>query len=239
MNVYNMSKLNKIFSKNIGFNIINYIYFNTKNYVERRNENEQKLKDINWINKFINSDSITFNLDSTTKIELYKDSILSRLIFEGFEVDEIAFLKKTLKPGDIFLDVGANIGVFSLIAANIVTESGKVICFEPSPVTYNRLVSNIKINNFTNIDAFNVGLSDKSDTLDLNISENGYDAWNTFAKVENEKFHKKIAIKVNTLDKALENIAKEKIRLVKLDVEGWEKFVLLGGKNFLDRRAHV
>jgi FkbM family methyltransferase len=77
---------------------------------------------------------------------------VSRLIYEEvFENDELTFLERYLKEGDVFIDVGANIGIFSLVAAKMVGATGKVISFEPTLSTFQRLNENIILNNFTNI----------------------------------------------------------------------------------------
>ncbi|RXJ45394.1 FkbM family methyltransferase [Gelidibacter gilvus] len=168
-------------------------------------------------------------------MNLYKDSILSRIIYNGFEKDEIDFIMSTLKKDDIFIDIGSNIGLFSLIASHIVGEKGKVICFEPSPVTFERLKENVKLNNFDNIDCRNIGLSNKKDELSFYISENGHDAWNSFAPSTDNKLEDAIMVQVSTLDHELRKIDKEQISLVKIDVEGWEKFVLSGGIEFFTK----
>ena len=171
-------------------------------------------------------------MNSKLKINLYKDSILSKLIYEGFEKEETGYVISKLNEGDIFIDIGTNIGLFSLIASQIVGEKGKVISFEPTPSTFSRLIENIEINNLKNIDARNIGLSDKSDELTFYMSKNGHDAWNSFAPSLDNKLEKEIKVPESTLDFELENIDKSKITLVKIDVEGWEKFVLYGGKDF-------
>ncbi|MCB0744927.1 MAG: FkbM family methyltransferase, partial [Ignavibacteriae bacterium] len=158
--------------------------------------------------------------------------VLSRIIYEGFEKAEIDYVSSNLKEGDIFIDVGANIGLFSLIASKIVGEEGKVICFEPSPITYFRLKENVDLNGFKNIDCRNIGLSDAPKELTFYISNKGYDAWNSFAPSQDDKLNDKIKVPVSTLEIQLNTINKELIRLVKIDVEGWEKFVLNGGSQF-------
>lgn len=73
---------------------------------------------------------------------------------------------------------------------------------------------------------------DQVDELNFYISENGHDAWNSFAPSQDNKLGKEIQVTVSTLDFELSNFNKSLIKLVKMDVEGWEKFVLLGGKDF-------
>jgi FkbM family methyltransferase len=186
-----------------------------------------------WNNLFNEKSFFEFNLEDDVKINLYKDSVLSRLIYEGFEQEETDYLIKILKKGDVFVDIGTNIGLFSLMASKIVGEEGKVLCFEPAPITFSRLNENVKLNDFKNIDIRNLGLSDKQGELTFYISNNGHDAWNSFAPSQDNKLESSIQVPVSTLDIELINIDKNKIKLVKIDVEGWEKFVLFGGKDFL------
>jgi FkbM family methyltransferase len=186
-----------------------------------------------WNNLFNENKFFEFNLDNNIKINLYKDSVLSRLIYDGFEREETDYLIKTLKKGDIFVDIGTNIGLFSLLASKIVGDEGKVLCFEPAPLTFSRLQENISLNDFRNIDARNIGLSIEKAELTFYVSNNGYDAWNSFAQSQDNKLESSIQVPVSTLDFELKDIDKSKIKLVKIDVEGWEKFVLYGGKDFL------
>ena len=72
-------------------------------------------------------------LQPNLRIRLYGDSELCRLIYcRNFEVAEREFVNRFLRPGDVFVDVGANIGLFTLIAASRVGPTGRVIAFEPS-----------------------------------------------------------------------------------------------------------
>ena len=111
----------------------------------QRNENlkkEKKEKNL-WHKKFVEKDFFQFNLNDDVRINLYEDSVLSRLIYDGFEKHETNYLSTILKNGDIFLDIGANIGLFSLLASKLVGEQGKVISFEPSVDVFLRLKENI------------------------------------------------------------------------------------------------
>lgn len=218
-----------------------------KNKLFRAKQNFKKLRsrklkedDIKkWNDKFNQYGFFEFQLKNNIKINLYQDSILSKLIYSGFEELETKFVSRTLKKGDIFIDAGANIGLFSLIASREVGSTGLVIAFEPSPVTFNRLLENIDLNQLTNLDARNVGLSDKEEKLSFHTSQNGYDAWNSFAPSEDDKLDTVLQIHVSKLDFQLKNIDKSKIKLLKIDVEGWEKFVLMGGENFFKEFAPI
>ena len=200
--------------------------------IKEYEKKNQEAKDREWMQLFRKGGEFVFSLSSSVKIKMHPESVLDRWIYnDGFEKDEAFFLNRVLRKGDVFVDAGCNVGYFSLQASEAVGNEGQVICFEPSPVTYKRLLENININGFKNINAINKGLSDKEGTMSLNISESGYDAWNTFAKVADGKFQSTVSVEVTTLDKSLEQLDKKRISLIKIDVEGWEKFVLLGGRD--------
>lgn len=182
--------------------------------------------------KFNNELFFTHALNFDLKINLYKDSVLSRIIYDGFEQEELSFVKNTLKKGDFFLDIGSNVGLFSLFASQAVGKEGKVIAFEPSPLIFKRLLENSQLNGCENIIAKNIGLSNNEGEMSFYVSDNGHDAWNSFAPSKDNKLKIVITVPVSTLDLELSNVDKSKISLVKIDVEGWEKFVLQGGKSF-------
>lgn len=226
-----MSKLKSIRSKGLKLYLAEYAKFKADNYLNNRIEQEKQNIETQWLSNFKDGDYFIHNLNEDVKLKLYKDSNLSRLIYDGFEKNELELTGKILKNGDIFLDIGANIGLYSLTASSLVGETGIVISFEPTPKTFSRLVENIQLNNLSNIRAYNIGISHKEELLSLNISENGYEAWNTFASTSSEKFQHTKYIQVSMLDIQCDKIDKNKIKLIKIDVEGWEKYVLLGGTN--------
>lgn len=224
------------------YKAINILHRITGKILARRDK-KNKLQIITpeqkWNSLFTQKNKIVSNLTDGVKINLYQDSILSQLIYEGFEKNEISFMEKNLKSGDIFVDIGANVGLFSLIASPIVGNEGQVIAFEPSPTTFKRLNENISLNNFKNIDARNLGLSDKKDKLKISISTDGHDAWNTFAPGDAQHFSQTTEVDVDTLDNQLSSIELSKIKIIKIDVEGWEKFVIMGAKKILIEHAPV
>jgi FkbM family methyltransferase len=220
---------------NIRYRLLNKII---KKLIVLKNKLEVSFKDKlkfqeeqRWQSLFLENDSFIYSIGEHSKMLLYKDSILSRLIYNGFETEEINFLRKNLNEGDTFVDVGANVGIFSIIASEIVGVQGKVISFEPTPTSFNRLKENISLNGSNNVECRNIALSDRKGIMDFNISDSGFDAWNSFAKVD-DKLQQQIVVSVSTLDAELQNFDKESVKFVKIDVEGWEKFVLLGGAMF-------
>lgn len=89
------------------------------------------------------------------------------LMGKEFSPAEIKILEQCLKPGMAFVDVGANIGYFSLIAAKLVGSQGRVYAFEPNEENFNLLAQNIKLNNFSQVTAIKKGVSDRNGAAKL------------------------------------------------------------------------
>src|SRR5262249_50498938 len=112
--------------------------------------------------------ALVTELQPNIQMRLYGDSELCRLIYcRNFEATERAFANHFLRSGDVFVDVGANIGLFTLIAADRVGPTGKVIAFEPTSTTFDRLLRNVRLNRFSNVQCVKSALSDRSGELDL------------------------------------------------------------------------
>jgi len=134
--------------------------------------------------------------------------------------DEV-FIQDYLKLGDFFVDIGGNIGTHALLAASIVGYNGKVITFEAHPRTYKYLNKNILLNNFHNVITHNFALGDKSGFL--KFSDTSYDDSTNHVETTNVNG---IQVEVKILD---DICSTDKIDLIKVDVEGYEKFVFQGG----------
>ena len=177
---------------------------------------------------------VVYHLRNNIFINLYKDSYLSSPIFGGqFEKEVIDFIDANLSAGDCFIDIGANIGFFSLITADIVKNNGVVMAFEPTLGTYNKLSENIELNNFKNVIAHNTGLSDFNGISSFNVSLDGHDAFNSFSLPTHGEQYIKQEIKVETLDNYYTTIKSYKNILIKIDVEGWEYSVIKGAEKIL------
>jgi FkbM family methyltransferase len=228
--------ISKLFSRQARFHINEYLYYRTKRYLDAYNRKIAEVEDFRWNALFAQGDDRFVHPlpGGLVRINLYRDSLLSRFIYGGnFERNELQFVQAFLRRGDHFVDIGSNLGLYSLIASPIVGPAGRIIAFEPSTRTFQRLQDNVALNGFYNVDTRNLGLSDKPGHLSLNISQTGHDAWNSFAATTADRFQLRMEVPVSTLDLELAEVDREKIVLVKLDVEGWERFVLLGGEKFL------
>jgi FkbM family methyltransferase len=192
-----------------------------------------------WENLFKNEEKMVLDKPGY-RINLYKESELANYIYLGFEEKEILFLQKFLRSGDGVLDIGANIGLFTLEAAAIVGEKGRVTAYEPDPATYTRLVENCMLNDFSFAHCKQMAVSSQRGVLQFNIAGKGYDAWNSLAPIPSKKITNTIDVNTTTLDHEIsEYPAPENITLIKIDVEGWELFVLKGGADFLQQYSPV
>ncbi len=175
------------------------------------------------------------DIEPGVRMKLYGDSIFCRMVyFWDFEIETRQFLKSILRPGDVFLDVGANVGLFSLIAARSVGTDGQVHAFEPVRKTYERLVDNVKVNYLNNVACHRLALSDKDGESVMTIATDGHDAWNSLGKPYMGDSFDKETIATRTLDHFVdEHSLLNKIKAIKVDVEGWEAYVLAGGMKTL------
>lgn len=155
------------------------------------------------------------------------DIIERHILFQGyFEYRESALIRQLLGPGKVFLDVGANIGWHSLLAAEVVGKSGRVLAFEPVSVSYGRLCRNIELNNFTHVRAFQFGLSNRDEVISIYRCEEDNSGANSLYGSEQQAPIERVGVKVG--DAVLSDVQVSRIDLCKIDVEGAELDVLEG-----------
>ena len=159
------------------------------------------------------------------KIFLDKEDCMQLSIRQSYDPVETELVKKEIKEGSTVIDIGANMGYYTLLFAKLVGKKGKVYSFEPEPNNFALLKKNISINNYHNVNIQQKAVSNTNEKINLYQlnKTTGY----TIAPY---RFgDKKIQVKSIRLD---DNI-NEKIDFVKIDVEGAEHHVLSGMKNIL------
>lgn len=141
------------------------------------------------------------------------------------------FIDATLKPGQVFLDVGSNIGYYTLFAADRVGASGGVVAFEPEPVTYESVLRSARANAFSNVRCVHAALSDRQDRLAFYQTEDG-SAHSLVPEVKGRenRYSATVNVPVTSLDHMLANGELEltRIDLIKVDVEGEEARTVAG-----------
>lgn len=143
------------------------------------------------------------------------------------------FLERRLKPGDVFVDIGANVGYFSTLASALVGDHGRVVAIEAIPRTFEVLQRNIAQNHLHNVRAVNAAVWDKEETLTFFISPDTIDGTSTVTARMAERKHLQERCEVAAVP-LISLLTAEEVsgtRLVKIDVEGAERRLLqdLGG----------
>ena len=135
-----------------------------------------------------------------------------------------------VKPGYVFWDVGANIGLYTVLLAKAVGEGGTVVAFEPEKNSFKRLIENIKFNKLTNVYSVNIALGKEIKKMKLAVS-NHY-ASGTHSLAEHDRSHQENyesqSVEVLRGDVFLLQEKKEVPNVIKIDVEGLEEDVLIG-----------
>jgi len=162
-------------------------------------------------------DGLKFTMDS-------KDS-MKFSIRKNYPKVNLHYLQ-VIKKGDIVIDVGANIGYFTLLFARLVGETGKVIAIEPDPSNFKLLEKNIHDNNFKNIITLQNAVSNNEDIVSLIQGETIGEH-----KISNETHDESVKVKCMKLDDYCTRF--KKIKLLKSDTEGNEVSVLNGCEKLL------
>jgi FkbM family methyltransferase len=135
----------------------------------------------------------------------------------------------TFKKGDIAIDAGANVGIFTVKAAKTVGERGKVIAIEPAKDILKFLKENIEINHLKNVMIIPKGLWDKKAKKRLYLS----DTPGSHSLIYKEHFNNFSEIEVDNLDNLLKSLKLKKVNFIKMDIEGAEIKALKGAKETL------
>jgi len=164
------------------------------------------------------------------------EEILYHAHWNKYFSDEKNKIRQYLKNGDVPIDVGANIGLFSLILSDLVGDSGQVFSFEPIPMLHKKLINNINLNKLNNIETIESGIGDKDSEIEIFLNPEQSGLSSAIAKPSGNYIPQKI--KLISLDKFFMN-RNEKISFIKIDTEGYEPQVLLGAKELIERHKPV
>jgi FkbM family methyltransferase len=138
--------------------------------------------------------------------------------------------------GNIIIDCGAYIGLYSIISSKLCGSDGRIISVEPNPTVFEHLRRNIQLNKIENVILFNMALADKESEMEFFIPK-GSAAGSTFylehLSLQKVEEFNKMVVKAITLDKLMEMENLSHVNIVKIDVEGAELLVLRGGQNAL------
>lgn len=171
------------------------------------------------------------------RLYLYLGNDISRQIYIAGCIDpnEFAFLDRFLEPGMTFLDAGANEGIYSVFAAQLVGAEGTVWAFDPSQREISRLTCNVELNNLR-VRIFPMALADQTGDAEMLVAGYGHEGLNTMGQFFHEvEGATKELIPVATLDDIVKENPLERLDFIKIDVEGAELKVLQGAAATLRR----
>jgi FkbM family methyltransferase len=162
-------------------------------------------------------------------------AIGSHLFAGGFEPAELAFFGAQLKPGQIVLDVGANAGLYTLIAAQVVGERGHVYAFEPGRDALALLRHNVKINGLSNVTIIESAVSNETGEASFGVATDS--AMSSLAATDRSDQQIAAWTTVSTIriDDAIAKYQIPRVDFIKVDVEGAERLVFEGAGNLLAR----
>jgi FkbM family methyltransferase len=206
--------------------IINSLHFYFSRYVLKRD----------FVIKRIHSYRMKLPIDEKAK------GIVKGLILFGVrEEDQLLILKKEIQLGMVVLDIGANIGYYTLLLESLVGPQGKVYAYEPSCENINILKENIRLNSRESvIEVFHAGVSDKAGSETLYLSEQS-NIHNFVAPYRPKLKAVSREVDVEEVDMFdIDTLIKDKkpINFIRMDTEGYEVKVFRGMKSFVEQTDH-
>lgn len=166
-----------------------------------------------------------------------KDPVLSSAVTFGvYEPFEQGVFKDMCRPGFKVLDVGANVGLYTGIAASQIGSNGVVIAVEPHPESFKYLNIMCERNHFANVRAFNVAAGDSCRKIALFLTDENkadsriYDATGTRAHIETQMV---------VLDDLLQEQKVDRLDIIKMDIQGAEGLALAGLRNTLKNSSSL
>lgn len=167
--------------------------------------------------------------------EVTSDDIYLANMSAMFEPSMVALFQSLIEPGMVVADIGANIGMTSLLFSDL---AEKVYAFEPSPSTFTLLVQNLQAAEATNVEPLNIGLGEAGQNLTLTFASDNRSGGFVSRYVQPEAGHTTENIKIETLDSVFFD-NRPRPDFIKIDAEGFEPHVIQGGKTLIAAQKPV
>lgn len=189
--------------------------------------------------KFLTATDNVFNLDFHVEIH----DAMGRKIFKrgSLHPDHTSFLLTLpFADGDVILDIGANIGWYSIVLKNNIRPNVTFYAFEPEPLNFELLTKNIAHNNIANIEAVNKAVAEKSGQSTLFLYHPKNSGRHSLLDINPQT---NMSIQVETVN--IEDFLKgrgvdfKKIKLIKIDIEGYEVFALKNARTLLEQLPYM
>ena len=171
-------------------------------------------------------------LRSGRKIQVDPTDYLQLMIyyFGTFEPHVLSYLKRSVPKGGTLVDVGANIGVYTLESALVVGEAGRVISIEAAPAHVEAIRENVELNDMNNVTVIAVAVGDSTGSAILTRPRGGNLGMFTVGLVDGDETY---SVPLRLIDDVLEEQEIESIDLIKIDIEGSEYRALHGAARTL------
>ncbi len=158
-----------------------------------------------------------------------------------YEAETSNFIGSILQPGDTFIDIGAHVGYFSMLAAALVGPNGSVYSFEPDASNYAHLLDHIDANNATQIRPLHMAVGARPAVAEFFVNadnDGGHALWEVGRHPFNERSRQAPAsrkVYVTSLDHQFAGTDMSRLRAIKMDAEGAEFAILVGARELLTR----
>jgi FkbM family methyltransferase len=165
------------------------------------------------------------------------------LLRHPHDVAEFQAIPRLVQPGDTAFDIGANIGIYSVLLSRLCGPTGRVWAFEPVPDTYWRLRETLALNRCENVIPAQSAICEESGSVRMNLFEPQFSEWNTLGMPTMRALDgspilpsQSVEVPAHALDQFCDAERIERINFLKVDVEGFELSVFRGARRLLQER---
>jgi FkbM family methyltransferase len=182
---------------------------------------------------------VTLRLDASQMSQRFMIAAFQSQQF--YESETTQLLGAILRPGDTFIDVGAHVGYFSMVAAAFVGPGGRVFGFEPDTANFARLVEHVELNDAWQVEPVHMAVGERAHVARFFVNadnDGGHALWNVAEHPECPRTRLggvSRPVYVTSLDRYFDGRSIASLRAVKIDAEGSEMAVLRGAKELLAR----
>jgi FkbM family methyltransferase len=185
---------------------------------------------------------VNYRLPGGVEVQLYPEGEIPEFLAvqRVFEKAEMGLTAAYLRPGMQVIDVGANVGVYSILAQKLVGNEGAVWAFEPSAESYGRLLKNLALNSCDRVQPIQVALSDQSEGFLRLGSDPGFgDAYRHLHPLDESDGSAAEIVPITTLDHYASEKNIDHVDFMKVDVEGFEYGVFAGSQRLLKSSPNI
>ncbi len=164
-------------------------------------------------------------------VDLTDEGVCEPIYYTGkYEVKVTDYFRKTIKPGMTVMDIGANIGYYTLLFSNLVGPNGKVFAFEADPINFSFLKKSVEMNKINNIEIVQKAVSDRAGNISLFVGNNytGASGGHSIVVDNTSGSGESINVEAISIDSYFENKSNKKIDFIKIDIEGAEPLAIKG-----------